>query len=175
MRQLLFIIAISFSLSTYAQHCPWDGGTLIAVKLVNKKGQTVNLTKDTVYLVEVENNDAALCSYAEGLLKKPLYNTTDFFTIGNRYGHNYGEALRKRLKQMGVIDKSNLLISLNQAERSCMIKKDSDFSFKTRKFVIIYESGKQKVTVPVPPEAIRSLCTSSKDFVDFAPILVKVQ
>ncbi len=174
MRQVLFIVTILFSVNIYAQHCPWDGGTLIAVKLVTKKGKPLNLTKDTVYLVEIENPDAALCTYAEGPLKKPMFNTTEFFTTGNRYGHNYGEPLKKRLNDMGVIDKSNLLVSLNQAEKSCMIKKDGDFSYKDRKFVIVYESGKQKVSIPVPPKAIRSLCTSSKDFVDFTPIVVRV-
>lgn len=175
MRLLIFVITILFSINTYAQHCPWDGGNLIAVKLVNKKGQPINLTKDTVYLVEIENPDASLCTYAEGLLKRPFFNTTEFFTTGNRYGNNYGEPLKKRLKEMGVIDKSNLLVNLNQAEESCMIKKGSDFSYKKRKFVIVYESGKQKVRVSVPPEAIRSLCTNaSKDYVNFAPIVLRV-
>ncbi len=174
MRYLFFIIATLFSLNMCAQHCPWDGGTLISVKLVTKYGRPWNLTKDTAYLLEVENPDASMCSYAEGLLKKPLFNTTTFFTTGNRYGPNYGETLRKRLKGMGVIDKSNLLVSLNQAEKSCMIKKDGDFTYKDRKFVIICESGKHKVSVPVPPAAIRSLCTSSKDFLNFEPIVVRV-
>jgi hypothetical protein len=175
MRQILFIITILFSLNVTAQHCPWDGGSLIAVKLVNKKGQSINFTSDVATLMEIENPDTSLCTYAEGLLKKPLLNTTEFFTTGNRFGYNYGEPLRKRLKDMGVIDKSNLLVCLNQAETSCMIKKDGDFTYKTRKFVIVYRKGKQMTRVPVPPEAIRSLCTNNtKDFVGFEPIVVKV-
>ena len=174
MRALILIIVIFFSIKASAQHCAWDGGTLIAVKLVYKNGQPINITKDTAYLLEIDNPDASMCSYSEGLLKKSFYNTTDLFTTGNKYGPNYGDALKKRLQGMGVIDKSNLLVVLGQAEKSCMIKKDGDFTYKARKFVIVYQKGKQKIVVPVPPEAERSLCTSSKDFVNFAPIVVKV-
>jgi hypothetical protein len=175
MRYFILLFTVMLSVGLCAQHCPYDGATMIAVKLLDEKGQMLNTSKDTIYLMEIDNPEAGSCSYAEGLLKKPLLTTTEFFIKGNeKYGPNFGETLKKRLKAMGVIDKVNLLVGLNQAERDCMIKKDKDFEYRRRKFVIIYNAGNKKISIPVPPEAIRSLCMDSKDFIDFKPLVIKL-
>lgn len=175
MRYFILVFAVFLSSGLYAQHCPYDGGNLIAIKLIHHNGRPVKLPGDTMYLVEVENPDAGLCTYSEGLLQKPLLNTTVFFlNEKDRYGLRYGEALTKRLKTMGVIDKADLWVGLSQAERYCMIKSGTSFDSKRRKFVVRYKNGKKTVDVPVPDEAIRSLCVSSKDFTDFKPIVIEL-
>jgi hypothetical protein len=65
-------------------------------------------------------------------------------------------------------------VGLNQAERTCMMKKGNEFEYRTRKFVITYNAGNKKISVPVPDDAIRSICTDSKDFINFKPLLIKL-
>lgn len=175
MRYLFLLFSVISFADLYAQHCPYDGATLVAVKFVGINGLPVDPAKDTVYLAEVENPEAALCSYAAGLLKIPLLNTEAYFAgRKEKYGAGYNENLKTRLKNLGVTEKANLFVSLNQAERTCMIKKDGDFEYRQRKFVITYSAGKKKISIPVPDDAIRSLCTSSKDFINFKPLLIKL-
>ncbi len=149
MRYVILFFAVMLSINLHAQHCPYDGTTLVVVKLVDQKGKPVNPPKDTLYLVEIENPQAALCSYAEGLLKIPLLASDTYFEKhGQTSGANYGNELKKRLKDLGVINNANLLVSLNQAEKDCMMKKEGDYEYRKRKFVIILPFPKTHLVYP---------------------------
>src|SRR5690349_15510928 len=100
---LLLAVLLTSTLS--AQHCPFDGARLIAVKLVNAKGKQLSPKGYTVWLVEVDNPIADSCTYAIGLLKKKLLDKSDFFKECDTVYHSYSKALKDRLKEKGVVDK----------------------------------------------------------------------
>ena len=107
------LLAVLLTTNSSAQHCPFDGTRLIAVKLVNAKGQLLNPKKYTTWLIEVDNPAADSCTYATGLLKKKLLDKSDFFKECDSFYHSYSKALKDRLKQKGVVDKANLFVNIN--------------------------------------------------------------
>ena len=175
MKYLFATIVVSLLLlKSSAQHCPFDGTTLVAVKFIGKDGKVMRWDKDSVYLIEVENSDAAKCTYATENIKKPLINATAFEKYYSNTGNEaYKKAIKKRLEGIKVWNDSIYIITLNQAERSCMIKKDNDFTYKSRKFAISYFNGKKQSQFSVPGNAIQSLCTNN-DLKNFMPIEIKL-
>jgi hypothetical protein len=166
-------LALLLTLAATAQHCPYDGGSLIAVKLVNAKGAMLNPSAYTAYLEEVDNPVADSCTYAEGMLKLKLLDKKAFYVSCEDHYHNYSEALKKRLQQKGVTGNANLFVIINQAETECMLKNNNDFDYRTRKFVVRVEHNGEWVTVPVPGSGVRSLCTNnSKGFEHFEAVVV---
>lgn len=167
------LLAVLLTATLSAQHCPFDGARLIAVKLVNAKGKQLNPKSYTVWLVEVDNPDAGSCTYAEGLLKKRLLDKNDFFKECDTVYHSYSKTLKDRLKEKGVVDKANLFIKINQPETNCMIKNGNDFTYRKRKFII--EAGYKGKTIetPVPEDAVASLCTANEKLDGLMPVVVK--
>jgi hypothetical protein len=175
MRYLISIFFVAMMVSKgNAQHCPLDGMQLIAIQLTDKNGNAVQLTKDSCYLTEIENNNPAECTYANEKIKKPLMNNTSFEAwCTAAYSPTYSQAIIKRLEGIKVLNNTTYIITLNQAERTCMIKKDNDFAYTKRKFAITFFDGTKEINSPVPPEAIQSLCTAS-DLAAFKPIEIKL-
>ena len=157
------LLAVLLTTTSSAQHCPFDGARLIAVKLVDAKGKILNPKNYTAWLVEVDNPVADSCTYATGLLKKNLLDKNDFFKECDTVYHAYSKALKDRLKQKGVIAKANLFIMINQPETNCMIIRDGVFVYRKRKFVVMVEHGSKIIRVPVREDAIGSLCTANKE------------
>ncbi len=166
-------LALLFALAASAQHCPYDGGSLIAVKLVNAKGAMLNPFAYTAYLEEVDNPVADSCTYAEGMLKLKLLDKKGFYVSCEDHYHSYSEKLKKRLQQKGVTDNANLFVIINQPQTSCMLKSGNDFDYRTRKFVVKVTHKGKTVTVPVPKNEVRSLCTGNAGLDDFKGVTVQ--
>ena len=174
MKYGMFLFINLFAVTVFAQHCPYDGGSLIAIKLVNEKGKMITL-KDAVYLVEIDNPVADSCTYAQGLLKKTLLSVKDYFLeCDERYRQYYSDALKKRLKAKGIIGTANMMVSINQAETNCMIKNNNDFDYRERKFVVSVYYNKKEHRVAVPQNAVRSLCTATNALDNFKPVVVQL-
>ena len=72
-----------------------------------------------------------------------------------------------------------MVLTLNQAEHTCTLIGKSEtvytnYIYKERNFVISYFNDGQEIQVPVPDNAIRSLCTATKGLENFKPIVVQL-
>ena len=69
MRCFIFLFTVMMYNNLYAQHCPYDGTHLIAIKVVDKKGNMLENVNNFFYLMEVDNSMADSCTSAAGLVK----------------------------------------------------------------------------------------------------------
>lgn len=181
MKYFIILTALMLSFQLHAQHCPYDGSHLIALKLVDQKGQLVAAGKTAFYLKEINNPDADSCTSSAGLIKKQFLSTKSY--KANSETKQKGTSLRTkiilRLTAAGVFDSANMVLTLNQAEHTCTLIGKSEtvytnYIYKERSFVISYFNDGQEIQVPVPDNAIRSLCTATKGLENFKPIVVQL-
>lgn len=182
MKYIVFLIALSICKLSTAQHCPYDGSHLIAIQVVDKKGNMINPKNIKFYLQEVDNKLADSCTSASGVIKKPLLTTINYIKNCNeRWDRNgYGKALIDRLTNANVFNISNMFVYLNQGERTCTLIGKSEtvytnYIYTKRKFVINYTVNKKVISYEVPSTAIYSLCTGSKELEKFKPIVIKLK
>lgn len=169
---LLLFLSVS-ALTVFAQHCPFDGTRMIVVHLTDAENKPIVDAFDNLILREIDNADADVCTYAEGLLEKPFARALNAFS--ELYGiKDSVEILQKYCADCSFLTDGFYAAKLNQAEFNCMIKKDGDFNYKKRKFEAVYEKNGVKKTVKVTENDIYSLCTGSGKWSRIAPIELKV-
>jgi len=173
---LIFSLALfgfAFSVGNVkAQHCPFDGSRMIVVKLTNSKNNPVTDAFDKLTLQEIDNEQADSCTYSEGLVSKTFSRAMNEFL--DLYGiKNSVEILQKYCADCSFLTDGFYAVKLNQAENSCMIKKDGDFIYKQRTFEVIYENGETKKSVKVTDNDIYSLCSGNGKWSRIAPIELK--
>jgi hypothetical protein len=171
MKKLFFLFTLSIFLTgnLIAQHCPFDGGYLVAVHLTDKNGKPVS-TKNLT-LVEINNPVANSCTYAEGLLRKSFLPTKQ--TLQTKYAGYWKNGLESEYKGWTLLNAGYYAVGLNMSENSCMIKKDNDFTYRKRQFEIHYLDKGVKQKVKVPREMIYSLCTNGGKWTRIIPIEIK--
>ena len=180
MRCLIFIFMVMLCINLNAQHCPYDGTHLIAIKVVDKKGNTLTEVNTVFYLLEVDNPVADSCTSAAGLVNRQFLNRDAFIAeIDSRFNRNgYNKQLNNRLKDAGVFVKSNMMLIINQAENTCTLIGNSktvytNYIYRQRKFVITYTINGKEIRYPLPDDLIYALCTSSKDLKNFKTITIQ--
>lgn len=164
---LLICFLIVFTGNLMAQHCPFDGGHLVAVHLTDKNGKPVS-TKNLT-LVEVNNPVAESCTYAEGLLQKSFLPTKE--TLQTKYKDYWKNWLESQYKNWILFNPGYYAVGLNMSENSCMIKKDNDFTYQKRQFEIHYSDQK----IQVPALKVYSLCTGGGNWTRIVPIEIKAK
>ncbi len=182
MKSFSFLLFISlFSSSTYAQHCPFDGYHLIAIKIVDSAGKMLDKCNIPFYLIEVENPMADSCTSAAALVKKKFVNKNGFIENYNKdFKHNgYGAQLDSRLKNAGVFSNANMMVNLNQSENTCTLigKSESvytNYIYRQRKFVIEYKYKSKKIQQALPAEYIFPLCTARHELDSFKAVIIKL-
>jgi hypothetical protein len=181
MKYFILLPALVLSFQLYAQHCPYDGSHLIALKVVNQNGQLVAASKTSLYLKEINNPDADSCTSSAGLIKKQFLSTKLYTANSEKKykGTSYGTKLIQRLTAAGVFDSANMVLTLNQAEHTCTLIGKSEtvytnYIYKDRNFVISFFKNEQEIQVPVPHDAIRSLCTATKGLQNFKAIVIQL-
>lgn len=181
--KLLLVTAIVFLLgtATQAQHCPFDGTHLIAIKVVDKEGKMITKFNTPFYLLEVDNPMADSCTTAAGLIKKCfLIKDTFIAECNERFNRNgYNKQLYNRLTKAGVFANANILLTLNQAENTCTLIGKSEtvytnYIYRQRKFVIAYIVNNKEVQQPLPDEFIYALCTASNEIETFKPMVINL-
>jgi hypothetical protein len=182
MKCILTVFALCLLIPSFAQHCPFDGSYLIAIKVVNKQGKMVKKTTTNFYLQEVDNKLADSCTSYPGIIAKQALTTKSYIkNCIERWNINgYGKDLIDRLTNTNVFTTSNLFVSLNQSEHTCTLIGKSEtvytnYIYLKRKFVITYTLNKKSVSVKVPKTAIYSLCKGSNDLENFKPIVIKLK
>ncbi len=174
-KKCFFLLCILvFSQNIAAQHCPFDGTRMIVVHLTDAKDNPVTDGMQSLVLREIDNPDAASCTYAEGLLEKPFLLANDAFS--NIYkGQNSYDLIQEYCADCAFLTDGFYAVRLGQAETSCMIKKDGDFDYKKRKFEIGFEKNDVKQTVIVSADKIYSLCTGGGKWSRIVPIEIKIE
>lgn len=162
-----------------AQHCPYDGTYLIAINVVDQNGKMLTAVNTTFYLQETDNPMADSCTHVKGLLRKEFLNSNGFITECNqRFNANgYNTKLNDRLKDAGVFVKSNMMLSLNQAENTCTLIGKSEtvytnYIYRQRKFEVVYTINGKEKRQPLPADFIYALCTNNNDLKNFATITI---
>jgi hypothetical protein len=177
----LLTLVLLLRISMLAQHCPFDGTNLIAVKVLNKQGKMITNSDIPFYLLEVDNPMADSCTYAAGIIKKQFLNKKAFIAACNEnFGRNgYDTELKNRLTNAGVFANANMMVSINQGENACMLIGKSEtvyanYIYRQRKFVIAYIINGEEIRQPLPPEFIYALCTNNMDLKNFKTITIKL-
>ena len=182
MRSFLLICGcLLYCMVIKAQHCPFDGYHLIAIRVVNEQGNMITHFNTPFYLVEVDNPMADSCTSAAGLIKKQLIIKDTFIAANNeRFGRNgYNTQLNNRLTKAGVFANANMMVSLNQAENTCTLIGKSEtvytnYIYRQRKFVIVYTVDGKEVRQALPTEFIYALCTANKELKNFKTITIQL-
>lgn len=181
MKCILIVFSFFIFNSAFAQHCPFDGSYLIAIKVVNKQGKMVKTASTNFYLQEVDNKLADSCSSAAGIVRKEVLTTENYIKdCTERWDRNgYNKELIDRLTKANVFTTSNMFVSLNQSEHTCTLIGKSEtvytnYIYLKRKFVITYTLNKKRVSVKVPKTAIYSLCKGSNELENFKPLVIKL-
>ena len=182
MKAIVFgIYFLAISKTMLAQHCPFDGTHLIAIKVVDKQGKMIADLNTSFYLIEVDNPMADSCTSAAGLVKKQFLSKDTFmFGCTERFNRNgYDTELLKRLKNAGVFTKANRMLTINQAENTCTLIGKSEtvytnYIYRQRKFVIAYTINRKEIHMPLPDELIYAVCTNAKEIEKFKPVIIKL-
>jgi hypothetical protein len=179
MRYFLLLFAVICSVDLYAQHCPYDGTYLVAIKVVDKNGKMLTNINTVFYLLEVDNSMADSCTFAAGLVKKQFLNSKAFTAAcDEKFNRNgYNSELNNRLKNAGVFANANMMLSLNQAENTCTLIGKSEtvytnYIYQQRKFVIAYTNNGKEIREPLPNGFIYSLCTNNQDLKNFKTLTI---
>jgi hypothetical protein len=182
MKAIFFgILFLAVSKIMLAQHCPFDGTHLIAIKVVDKHGKMLTNFNIPFYLLEVDNPLADSCTSAAGLIKKQFLIKDTFIAACNeRFGRNgYNKQLYSRLSKASVFANANMMLSLNQAENTCTLIGKSEtvytnYIYRQRKFVIAYTINNKEIRQPLLDELIYSLCTNAHEIEKFTPVIIRL-
>lgn len=178
---IFFMLFLLTGKSMLAQHCPYDGTHLVAIKIVDKKGKMLTTINTVFYLLEVDNPMADSCNSAAGLIKKQFLNSEAFTAeLNEKFNRNgYNTELNKRLTNAGVYANANMILSINQAENTCILIGKSEtvytnYIYQQRKFVIAYTINGKEIRQLFPAGFIYSLCTNNKDLKKFKTMTVQL-
>ncbi len=178
---ILFAFAFLSYTGIQAQHCPFDGTHLIAIKVVDKNNKLLKNTNTTFYLQEVDNPMADSCSSAPGLVREQFLSKDSFNNDINKYfGRNgYNTELNKRLAKAGVFKNANMMLTINQAQNTCTLIGKSEtvytnYIYQQRKFEVVYTINGKENHIPLPEDFIYSLCTGRDEVNSFKTIAIKL-
>ena len=160
---VIVVLSLFFFKKMEAQHCPFDGTSIVLIKVLDMENKTDFMLK------EVNNPKADSCTYAEGLLDIS-FQPIDSFYAKNHWVKDY----EKRYKMKKIASKGDLYVKLNQATADCMIKKGNDYTYIKRHFVISFKNKKtgEVEQMDVPETKIFKMCTASGSWDRFEAITI---
>lgn len=163
---LLFLICIKQSA---AQHCPFDGSSIVVIKLTDSSGNPITKPGSAIFLTEKPNTLADSCTYATGQLNLAFGNPEN--NLIKKYEGTWEERASLYLTECSFNQPGYYVVVLNQAQRSCMVERNNQFSYIKRQFEIRQKKADGNVMLTdVPADHIYSLCTSSGSWTRIKPI-----
>lgn len=166
---LILFLATSITPSIMAQHCPFDGSSAVIIRLPNIKGSLDTDSSLTIFLVETDTLLADSCTYAKGALKIKFRSINE--ALVKKYPNTWEYRAEKYVAEAPFNQSGLLTVVLNQAQASCMLKRNNEFNYVKRKFELrVVKDGRLIHQLPVPPEKIFSLCSSSGPWTRIQPI-----
>lgn len=176
MHYLLFLLPlfITTPVKNGAQHCPFDGATMIVVKLINTKGQTLPTHDKEIILYEKENPNADSCTYAQGQLAITFKNLNK--ALIHKYENSWTDLAKKMTKDSDFMKPGHAAVVLNMAQATCMVNNHNQYVYYKRAFEIaIKKNGSILKTITVDESRMYNLCTSAGPWKRITPIEVVIQ
>jgi hypothetical protein len=172
---LLFLFClVSLPLNAFAQHCPFDGLSMIVIHLVDRQGNAIKNFKGDLVLHEVDNAHPELCTYATDLVKEDFIQAKTAF-YETRDTDRFKDTLDKYCPDCTFLEPGYYAAKLTQATEECMIKHGDDFDYKKRKYEVQLTQYGMAQTVPIPEKRVYSLCTAQGRWSRIQPIDVVVK
>lgn len=157
-----------------AQHCPFDGSTVIVIKVVDKKGKPVTKLKKPFQLVEIDNPVADSCSFSKGLLG--LNFTEAKKAVMDRHNGSW-KSWAETYKDCPMFKPGCYAVVLSMDQSDCMIRQGNDYRYRERKFEIQCDGKrlKAKLRTPIPPQRFYSLCTDGGSWCRIKPMEIVME
>lgn len=156
MKNLVLVYFLFFCLSpAIAQHCPFDGSSIIFLKTISSK-KALNKKLPELILHETGNKNPSLCTYSDKNIEATFLPINKFYS-NNTHLKDYEKKLSVELHNRG-----DYFIILSQAETECMKKNNNDFDYTQRKFEVhfVNPATNKIVSISIPKEKIYMLCTN---------------
>lgn len=171
----LLLLLMPGLMKAYAQHCPFDGGEVIVVRLKDKTGKPVNDSSFRITLVENHNSYADSCTYASGLLQVAFTSIEKGWI--ERYANSWKNTATHLLKETDIkTEQGYRAVVLNQAQADCMIKNGNDFIYRERNYTIqVSRANDILQTIAVQPDRKYKLCTSAGKWSRIKPIAIIIE
>lgn len=169
----VLLLLLSFN-QTSAQHCPFDGSSIVVIKLTDHNGSPITEPPTSLFLTEITNPLADSCTYAEGQLRLKFGNIES--NLIKKYTGTWEERASLYLQECSFNQPGYYVVVLNQAQRSCMVNRNQQFSYIKRQFEIRQKNGEGDVLLTdVPADRIYSLCTSSGSWTRINAVEVEIK
>lgn len=169
------LLLTGISKNTVAQHCPFDGSTVVVIQVKNKAGKPVITPALAITLIENSNDAADSCTYATGL-QQVAFTSIEKSWI-EKYGNSWKNTATHLLKATDIKTKQGYMaVVLNQAQANCMIKNGNDFNYRERTFTIQVSRGNDiQQTIEVLPDQKYKLCTGVGEWSRIKPIAIIIE
>ena len=154
----ILVMAFMFPAAAKAQHCPFDGATMIVIHLTDKKGNSLASGEPVVSLQEIENPLADSCMYAKGLLSIPFEKAEK--ALIKKYNNSWESWAVERSKGCRFLEPGYYVVVLSTAQVDCMKKEQNDYIYSKRHFVLSWRNKGELGSVPLPPGKLYGLCTN---------------
>lgn len=161
MQRFIHLLILSFGLPLLAdaQHCPFDGGVMVILKVTGPDGKPVTRLTTPIYLAEQPNPNVDSCTYADKQLLRPFDLPQK--NLVEKYSGSWEERASLYLKDCVFSQPGYFVVVLNQAQHHCMIPVNNEYRYVLRRFDIRRISDTENtLLVTVPPEKIYPLCTA---------------
>ncbi len=156
-----------------AQHCPFDGSSIIVIKLTDSLGRSISVLKDRVILFEKTNPLADSCTYAAGQLS--ILFGSPLEKLVKKYPGSWEYRATQYLAACSFNQPGYYVVVLNQAQHSCMVERNNQFNYINRQFEIRQENTEGNILLTaVPAERIFTLCTSGGSWTRIQPIDIRL-
>ena len=166
------IVLISLKQSA-AQHCPFDGSSMVVIKLTDSLGHPITALKDLLILSETTNPLADSCTYATGQLS--ILFGSPLEKLVKKYPGPWEYRATQYLAACSFNQPGYYVVVLNQAQHSCMVERNNQFNYINRQFEIRQENTEGNILLTaVPAERIFTLCTSGGSWTRIQPIDIRL-
>lgn len=170
---ILFLFFASGSILSFAQHCPFDGGSAIVVCLKNPEGKIITDTTYQIFLTEIKNSRADSCSYAKGLLNIPFSSVQK--SLVEKYSGSWTSWAAKRIQDCSFNKNGYSAVVIDQAETDCMVKNGNDFTYYPRLFEIrIFKNKILERVQSIKESDIYALCTNYGNWSRIIPLDIPI-
>ena len=165
----LFLLILALAVTSFAQHCPFDGYYMIVARLTDRNDKPVE--NAGLGLREIDNPQAESCHLSKGLLDKSLAPTAELIN-GYFDKKPWGDTVQKFCADCEFLGAGYYAAILPQNERFCLLYNDkNDLNSVKRKFEIRY--GEQKIAVE--DSQIYRLCWAEGKWSRIEPVEMRVK
>jgi hypothetical protein len=173
MRICILSCVLFLSLSTNAQHCPFDGLSAVVIKVT---GLAKNEKCPVFHLTEITAPHTDSCAFIPGQIdivfktagQLKMQMAEDSMGIFNRY-------MKPWLEEGQDFVSGNQVVFLTQPGKDCMIETNGDYRYLPRRFEVNYEYKGLQQKVAVTEEKVYSLCKAYGSWKRILPLAVHLQ